>query len=114
MMSRGISWPVCVWRKPVSIGWPASVRISITSPFFALSGILTTTRAISRVSSYEPVFQAGRERHHYRHGVGPERAVRELRDRDHAAGVGDARARGDRGAAGAWPEMGGENVRLRI
>src|SRR5690349_23392585 len=118
MMSRGISWPVCVWRKPVSIGCPASVRISITSPFFALAGTLTTTRAIrkvsSRVFSYEPVLEAGRQRHHHRDLVGPAGAVRHLRDGDDAPRIGDACARGERGAARARAELRVHDVGLRI
>ena len=46
MQSRGMSSPRSVRRKPLSITCPASVRISITSPRFALAGTLTTTRAI--------------------------------------------------------------------
>jgi hypothetical protein len=35
-----------VARNPVSIVWPASVRISMISPRRACFGMLTTTRAI--------------------------------------------------------------------
>src|SRR6185295_15215595 len=110
MMSRGTSSPSCVRRKPVSMSCPASVRISITSPRFAVAGTLTMTRAISFVSSYKPILEASRERDHDAHAVGPEGAVAQLRDRGHDAGIGDARAGGDRGAAGARPEPGGDDV----
>src|SRR6185436_16813680 len=115
MMSRGISSPSCVRRNPVSIAWPARVRISITSPFFPSGGTLTTTRAMrSACPLDQSFFQACRERDDHFHALLPERAIRHLRDRDDVAGVGDARARGDARFARTRAEVRAEHVRLRI
>src|SRR5688572_3645886 len=115
MMSRGITSPTCVRRKPVSIGWPARVRISITSPRLASAGTLTTTRAMRRVRALDQsFFQAGRERDDDAHAVGPERPVRHLRDRGDVAAVADACARGNARLAGPRSNVRGEDVRLRI
>src|SRR5216117_575679 len=89
MMSRGISSPNCVRRKPVSIACAASVLISMISPRFARGGALTMARAILD----QAFLETGRERHHDLGAVGPERAVGELGDRDHGLRIGKAHAR---------------------
>src|ERR1700721_1565781 len=46
MMSRGITTPDVVWRKPVSMMCDISVLISMTSPFLAFLGTLIRAAAI--------------------------------------------------------------------
>src|ERR1700693_1490620 len=102
MMSRGISSPSWVRRNPVSIGCAASVLISMISPRFACAGTLTMARGILD----QAFLEAGRERHHDLGAAGPERAVGELRDREHSLRVGEADSGRQRRAPGARAEMG--------
>src|SRR6267378_7736228 len=110
MMSRGISSPSWVRRKPVSIGWAASVLISMISPRFACAGTLTMARAILD----QAFFEAGRERHHDFGAVGPERAVGELGDREHGLRVGEAHAGRQARAPRARVEIDAHHLRKRV
>src|SRR6266699_6605312 len=110
MMSRGISSPSWVRRKPVSIACAASVLISMISPRFACAGTLTMARAILD----QAFFETGRERHHHLRAVGPERAVGELGDCDHGLRVGKAHARRYTRTSRARSEMDAHHVRQRV
>src|SRR6267154_148062 len=110
MMSRGISSPVCVRRKPVSIECAASVLISMISPRFARAGTVTTARAILD----QAFLETGGERDHDLGAVGPERAVGELGDREHALCVGEAYARRQARAPRARAEMDAHHVGQRV
>src|SRR5262245_65836610 len=99
MMSRGIATPSWLRRYPVSIGCEISVLISMTSPRRAFAGTLTSAFATLRI------LQACGQGHDDVRAIGPERAVRELADRDHGLRVGQPDARLNGGAARARPEV---------
>src|SRR4051812_808422 len=108
MMSRGISLPVSLWRKPVSMVCEASVRISTTSPRFAWEGTLTMARAML------DDLRAGGERDDHVHLLRPEGAVAHLRDRGDGLRVGEPDARRDQRPPRARSQMERRDVGLRV
>src|SRR6266571_8512104 len=108
MTLRLMSRPTSSWRKPVSIGCWIRTRTSTTSPRFACRGIWI------RAAIVLALVQAGGEGDDDRRGVGPERAVGELRDRGHALASREAYARVDLGLACARAEVEARHVRHRV
>src|SRR5579883_2000255 len=108
MMSRGIGAPVSSRRYPVSITCEISVLISMIWPRLALGGTLMRVRAMS------VVLQAGRDGDDHFDGVGPQRAVAQLRDGDDILRIRKTDAGRERRLAGARAEMHRDNVGLRI
>src|SRR5713101_4693466 len=108
MTLRLMSRPTSSWRKPVSIGCWIRTRTSMTSPRFACRGIWI------RAAMVLALVQAGGEGDDDRRGIGPERAVGELRERGHALAACEPHARVDLGLARSRAEVEVRHVGHRV
>src|SRR5687767_4090940 len=99
--------PASSRRKPVSIGWRMEMRTSTASPRAAWSGSWMRARATL-------VLRASGFAHLDLDHVGPERAVGEAGDGDHALRAVQAQARGELGAGELRPEVERRHVAHRV